>query len=209
VTQLFSILSDFAFLSKSASAGSMNNMVTSSNPVHSTERHFRPGQFLFREGEVSSCLFLIKSGSVAIRKMKGGAYIELGRLYSNEVLGELSFFDRLPRSAAAVALTEVEVLEIPFASLDQIYTKVPDYLKTIISSVANRLRRANEVIRTLQKNVVAEDGGEIPSTAGKISATAALAMANQSLGEAHVEIPSDIPLGSLDTSKAGSEHEDK
>jgi CRP/FNR family cyclic AMP-dependent transcriptional regulator len=180
----------------------------SNSALHSTERHFRPGQFLFREGEKSNCLFLIKSGSVAIRKMKGGAYVELGRLYSNEVLGELSFFDRLPRSAAAVALTEVEVLEIPFDSLDQIYTKVPDYMKTIISSVANRLRRANELIRSLQKNIVAEDGGEVASTTGKISATAALALAKESMGETTVDIPSDIPLGSLDTTDSGTEHKE-
>jgi CRP/FNR family cyclic AMP-dependent transcriptional regulator len=129
------------------------------SPMHA-ERQFRPGQFLFREGETSHCLYLITKGVVAIRKMKGPDYIELGRIHPNEVLGELSFFDRQPRSAAAVAITEVDALEISFSSLDQIYGKVPDYLKTIITSVAERLRKANETIRKLQKNIVTEDGRE-------------------------------------------------
>jgi CRP-like cAMP-binding protein len=134
--------------------------------------------------------------------MKGGAFIELGKLYSNEVLGELSFFDRLPRSASAVALTEVEVLEIQFDSLDAIYAKVPDYLKTIIASVANRLRRANEVIRSLQKDVVSEDGGALASRASgaKISAKDALAALAPSAPPEGSELHSDIPFGSLDTS---------
>lgn len=148
-----------------------------------TERQYRPGQFLFREGEPSNCMFLIKKGTVAIRKMKGQDYVELGRVYANEVLGELSFFDRKPRSAAAVALTEVEVLEITFTSLDAIYTKVPDYLKTIMASVAERLRKANEMIRRLQHKVVTEDGQEEQLNADQMSAADALESVNTALSD--------------------------
>jgi CRP/FNR family transcriptional regulator, cyclic AMP receptor protein len=144
------------------------------------QKYFRPGQYLFKEGEPSNCMYLIKKGTVAVRKMKGPAYVELGRLYSNEVLGELSFFDRMPRSAAAIALTEVEILEIKFDSLDKIYATVPDYLKTIMASVADRLRKANDMIRRLQKNVVTDDGTEDrvpdagPSATDILTATAGL-----------------------------------
>ncbi len=124
------------------------------------QRFFRPGQYLFKEGEPSKSMFLIKKGTVSVRKMKGAAFVEIARIYSSEVLGELSFFDRLPRSAAAIALTEVECLEIQFSSLDKIYKSVPDYMKTIIAAVADRLRKANDTIRRLQKNVVSEDGTE-------------------------------------------------
>lgn len=123
-------------------------------------RHFRPGQYLFREGDPSSCMYLIQKGTVAVRKMKGAHYVELGRVYSNEVLGELSFFDRKARSAAAVALLEVDALEIDFESLDKIYDKVPPYMKVIIASVAERLRKANDQIRRLQKNVITAEGVE-------------------------------------------------
>lgn len=142
---------------------------------------FSPGQYLFHEGDPSQAIYLIQKGTVAIRKHKGSAYIELARLYSKEVLGELSFFDRMPRSAAAVALTDVEVLEIKFENLDKIYANVPDYLKTIMASVADRLRKANETIRRLQRDVV-KDGGA-PSTV------------EESILKS-TEIPSDIPATS-------------
>jgi CRP/FNR family cyclic AMP-dependent transcriptional regulator len=118
---------------------------------------YSPGSYLFREGESSRSLFLIQKGSVGIRKAKGSAFVELARLYSNEVVGELSFFDRLPRSASAIALTEVESLEITFESLDKIYENVPPYLKTIMASVADRLRKADDQIRRLQKDTIQED----------------------------------------------------
>src|SRR5262249_16591125 len=100
----------------------------------------------------------IQKGTVTIRKRKGSSYVEIGRLYSGEVLGELSFFDRMPRSAAAMALTEVEALEISFESMDRIYSAVPNYMKTIVTAMANRLRKADEMIRKLQKEVVNEAG---------------------------------------------------
>jgi CRP-like cAMP-binding protein len=129
-------------------------------PATPKEREFRPSQFLFREGEQSNSLYLVKKGVVAIRKLKGHHYVELGKIFPNEVLGELSFFDRKARSAAAVAITEVEVLEFSFESLDAIYKDIPDYMKTIMASVAERLRKANETIRKLQRNVVDETGRE-------------------------------------------------
>ncbi len=133
---------------------------TGGAPPNTSLRFFRPGQYLFREGEASRCMYLIKKGTVSIRKMKGPAYVEIARIYSKEVLGELSFFDRNPRSAAAVAISEVEALEISFESLDKIYAGVPDYLKTIIASVAERLRKADDTIRRLQRNVITDDGRE-------------------------------------------------
>lgn len=120
------------------------------------ERHFGPGEFLFHEGVPSDSMFLIKKGTTSVRKRKGNAYVEVGRVFANEVIGELSFFDRMPRSASVVALTEVDALEISFASLDAIYGNVPDYLKTIMACVADRLRKANDLIRRLQKDVVSE-----------------------------------------------------
>jgi CRP-like cAMP-binding protein len=121
------------------------------------ERIFKANEVIFKEGDSSDSLFLIKSGSVAIRKRKGTGFIELSKLHSNEVLGELSFFDRKPRSATAVTLTDVNLLEIKFEALDVQYMKIPDYLRTIIAALADRLRKADSLIHLLQSDVT--DGG--------------------------------------------------
>jgi CRP/FNR family cyclic AMP-dependent transcriptional regulator len=130
--------------------------------MSSLQRFFKTGQFIFKDGDDSRSMFLIRKGTVAIQKVKGDRAIELARIHSNEVLGELSFFDRQPRSASAIALTDVELMEIPFEDLDKVYINVPDYLKTIIASVAERLRRANDTIRRLQK---AQDDEPAPTMA--------------------------------------------
>jgi CRP-like cAMP-binding protein len=106
--------------------------------------------------------------------------VEIARVYANEVLGELSFFDRQPRSASAVALTEVEVMELKFEGLDKLWNQIPEYMKTIMASVAERLRRANDTIRRLQKDVIVEEdsraakplSAETPSASDVMAATA-------------------------------------
>ena len=137
-------------------------------------KYFRPGQCLFKEGEPSGSMYLIQKGTVGIRKMKGTEHVEIARVHANEVIGELSFFDRLPRSASAVALSEVEALEIQFEALDKVYINVPDSMKTIIASVADRLRKANDQIQKLQKETVTEDG-EAPAADSELTASDILA----------------------------------
>ncbi len=146
--------------------------------ANAQNRTLRPGQSLFIEGESPRSMFLITKGTVAIRKSKGSAFVEIAKLNSNEVVGELSFFDRQPRSASAFALTDVEVTEIPFEALDKLFGTTPPYLKAMIAAMADRLRKANEIIKRLQKNTVSEGDGVQAATTEDLDAATALAAAS-------------------------------
>ena len=124
----------------------------------STQRLMKKGDYLFQEGDLPRAMYLIQKGAVSVRKAKGTGEIELAQLKQGEVLGELSFFDRKPRSASAVAIVDTELLEIDFESLDKIYKQVPEYLQSIIANVVNRLRKANDTIKRLQKQHVVDPG---------------------------------------------------
>ena len=122
----------------------------------STPRSIKQGEYLFQEWDIPRAMYLIQKGIVSVRKAKGTGEIELAQLKQGEVLGELSFFDRKPRSASAVALVDTQLLEIDFESLEKIYRQVPEYLQSIISNVVHRLRKANETIKKLQKEQAAD-----------------------------------------------------
>lgn len=125
-------------------------------------RNYKSGQVLFEEGAASVSIFIIKKGAVSIRKIKGKHFVEIAKVQANEIIGELSFFDRQPRSATAVALMDVDALEIPFESMERIYNGIPDYLKAIMASLADRLRKANEQIRNLQKQLHKKNENDSP-----------------------------------------------
>lgn len=118
-------------------------------------RHFAPGSVIFREGEPASSLYVVKQGTVSIRKTGRRGTVEIATISRNEILGEMSLFDRLPRSADAVATTAVDLVEIEYEALDTVLSGVPPYLRTIIECIVDRLRRADDTIRQLQGRVPA------------------------------------------------------
>lgn len=114
---------------------------------------YRSGEALFHEGSESNSLFLIKVGRISIRKTVEGGFIEIAQIGPNQILGEVGFFDRRPRSADAVAITFCEAVEIPYEALKHIFDPAPDYLKKIMVGLASRLREADEVIRELKERL--------------------------------------------------------
>lgn len=120
-------------------------------------KKYGAGQALFNEGDTPKAIYIVQKGTVAIRKRKQGGHIEIAKIHTKEVIGELGFFDRKPRSASAICVGDVEVLEISFVSLEKVYDAIPSYLKTIFACVTERLRKANDTIRRLEKDVVTLD----------------------------------------------------
>jgi CRP/FNR family transcriptional regulator, cyclic AMP receptor protein len=136
---------------------------------------YSAGQTLFSDGDPSRSIFIVRKGAISIRKRRGQIFVEVSKVTTGEVLGELSFFDRRPRSATAVALIDVELIEIPFESMEKIYSTIPSYMQSIMMSLAERLRRANETIVRLQKQIpgsqeVQESGDPgTPGSTGEVS----------------------------------------
>lgn len=105
---------------------------------------------LFREGDPSDAMYVIKSGRIAITKTKGSGEIILAEKKAGEMLGEMAFFDNKPRSAGAKAVQETEVIILPFASLHAQFKTFPEWLKAVVRTVNGQLRDANTRIKNLE-----------------------------------------------------------
>jgi CRP-like cAMP-binding protein len=114
---------------------------------------YRSGEVLFKEGADAGSLYLVKVGRVSIRKTVDDGFIEIAQIGPSQIIGEIGFFDRRPRSADAVAITYCEVIEIPYDSLSPMFDPAPDYLKRIMTGLAIRLRDADEIIRGLKERL--------------------------------------------------------
>lgn len=69
---------------------------------------FAAGEPLFRQGDVSTGLYLIEQGSVRLRgRTPGDGHVDLACLGAGETVGEFSLLDGGPRSATAIAETDV------------------------------------------------------------------------------------------------------
>jgi CRP/FNR family transcriptional regulator, cyclic AMP receptor protein len=112
----------------------------------------KKGEILFREGDESDSMFVIKSGKILITKAKGTSEVILAELGPGEMLGEMAFFDNRPRSAGAMAAVDTVVIILPFKALNAQFKTFPEWLKAVVRTVNNHLRNANQKIKNLEKS---------------------------------------------------------
>jgi CRP-like cAMP-binding protein len=81
------------------------------------------GDLVYSEGQVADALFLIEMGTVDIMPM--GKETVFATMGSGQGFGELSFFERGPRPAAAYAREPAHLLRIPYERLSQVLAERP------------------------------------------------------------------------------------
>jgi len=74
-------------------------------------RTFQPGEMIFSEFEPGDTFYLIQSGRVELVKIIGDIERTLDILQPSEMFGEMAILENSPRSATAIALDTVTVLE--------------------------------------------------------------------------------------------------
>lgn len=137
-------------------------------------KELKKGDLLFREGDSSDAMYVIKKGKIAITKSKGSGEVELAELNPGEMLGEMAFFDNKPRSAGARAKADSVVIILPFAALYAQFKTFPEWLKAMVKNVNSKLRDANAKIKNLEKETQADATAFTPYMITKLCAIIAL-----------------------------------
>ena len=134
----------------------MTGTTTSTAQKKSGIKMLDPGQILFNEGDKAESMYIIQKGQLRLFRPKGKGYVELAVLRAGEVLGEMAYFDpdSKTRSASAAAITAVDIIEISFVALDKTMVSLNPWFKTLINTLADRLRKSNERVRSLESNSV-------------------------------------------------------
>ena len=108
----------------------------------------KAGAVIFEEGAPGDCLFLIISGSVRISKIQSGTEEALAVLEPRSFFGEMTLFDRGPRSAHAIAHDDAELFVIAREDLINLLQKNKNiaykFLWAFCETLTERLRTTNE-----------------------------------------------------------------
>ena len=105
---------------------------------------------LFEEGASGDQLYVILDGKIKLtRAAADGRENLLSVLGPGEMFGELSLFDPRPRTASAVAVTDSSLAALAHANLRNWLTGRPDVALHLLQALAQRLRRANDVMADL------------------------------------------------------------
>jgi CRP-like cAMP-binding protein/arsenate reductase-like glutaredoxin family protein len=129
-------------------------------------RALKSGEVLFNDGDPADSLFIIQKGQIRLYKPKGRGFIELAVLRVGEVLGEMAYFDSRKtgpgtRSCAAQAIVPSEIIEISFTAFGKTLESLNPWFKSIIQTLADRLRNTNRKVKDLESNNVSSYGSSV------------------------------------------------
>jgi EAL domain-containing protein (putative c-di-GMP-specific phosphodiesterase class I) len=111
--------------------------------VHRYLKTFPAGTYIFREGEVADCAYLIEKGQVLITVDKDGENVPVSILHEGELFGEMGIIDGFPRSASAFAIDDCEVSVISESLLSERVGSADPIVQLLISLLIKRIRTVN------------------------------------------------------------------
>lgn len=103
--------------------------------------------FVFKGGDPSHCLYLIKSGNVEIfTQDRSGKRVSLGRLETGHLFGEIGVLLNTPRMAFAQTTGPSELLELAKEDFDALLQMFP-HLQSVVKEISSkRLVRMKETL---------------------------------------------------------------
>ena len=107
------------------------------------------GTLIFEEGSPGDSMFLVAVGEVSIEKrVEAGGFTELARRWPGDVFGEMALIEHVPRSARAVAHTDVTLLVLGQQELERWLHSdalmAVGFFAELLRMLSHRLRRSSE-----------------------------------------------------------------
>lgn len=112
---------------------------------------YKKGDIIAEIGEVGEALFIVISGEVALLAHEK-QNSDVGGIKPGEIMGEMSFFDRRPRSVRLQAMQETQLLKLTRSMYQRMRIEHPyitlNVLEHAIVSLDRLFRRASKDVTT-------------------------------------------------------------
>jgi CRP-like cAMP-binding protein len=105
-------------------------------------RFVKAGGTIFREGDAATELYVIKRGEVRIQLGNR----TLAEFSADDIFGEMALIDKAPRSATAIAVTDVEMVPVSEKQFLFLVSQTPYFALKVMRVLAHRLRITNKTI---------------------------------------------------------------
>src|SRR6478609_2639139 len=122
----------------------------------------KAGEVLFRAGDPGESLYIVCDGDMEISiRDRAGQKIVLNNAHAGEIFGELALLDRGARTASAVAVTDVELLELDRDDLLLMFQRAPEAALHFLAVMGHMTRKADKLLesrvsRNVNEEIVAE-----------------------------------------------------
>ena len=116
-----------------------------------TEEKYKDGDIIFEEGSSGDWIYVIESGAVEISKIMRGEKEVLLELGPGEIIGELGFITKMPRTATATSVGDTTLGIIDPISFEQEFNRLSPDFQAVLISLATRLKETTEALYLMKK----------------------------------------------------------
>lgn len=103
----------------------------------------KKNEFLFEQGDVADCMYIVKSGKMSLLISDGVTEKEVDTASMGQLLGEMSLFDKKLRSAGAKAIIDSTLLKLPYAKLENELNSMPEWVQAVLKTISEKIRESN------------------------------------------------------------------
>jgi len=116
-----------------------------------TEVALQKGEVLFEEGDEADGAYVIAEGELEILKESAGRKVRIAVSEPGDVVGEMALLTGEPRNAGARAITQVRLIAIPRACLDDVLSTSVQANRALFSVFISRWREQESRVRQSER----------------------------------------------------------
>ena len=111
---------------------------------------YADGEYIMRQGEDGTCMFVIQEGEVEIVRQAGGKEVVLATRGAGEFVGEMAIFQKETRSADVRAKGNAKLLTVDRKNLLARIQDDPSVAFRLIETLAGRVRELTQEVAELR-----------------------------------------------------------
>ena len=177
-----------------------------------TEKIYKNGEEIIREGDIGKSFFLLTEGKAGVySNYEKNNPFRIAVIDPGEYFGEMAILEAYPRSASVIAIGNVHAIEIPADEMTLFFEENPEQIMELITHLGNRIQLMtddyNESQKLLKEVRAAEENKKSDSFFSKIKKHISLYQSNKnSLTEPNADsLRADISVsGETDSFQKGS-----
>jgi len=114
-------------------------------------REYADQEVVCRQGERGDCMYVIQAGRAEVLREEDGAEVVVGELTTGDVFGEMSIFEREPRSATVRVKGQARVLTLDKRAFLRQVHEDPSLAFHILQRMSSRIRTLNQELSRLKR----------------------------------------------------------
>jgi len=169
------------------------------------EKQYCSGDTLIKEGSLGNTAYILKKGTIEVRKKTEHENFLLATLEAEEIFGEMSLIEDKPRSATIIAKSDVVVDEITREDFMDLLEDKKSFIIPILRGFFERLRQTNDLVVSLENRIGGKDSSSVETSADTAYATGLTKEATEILKGQKLKItkfPFKVGRNSLNVSDA-------